>query len=261
MGIVNDLRKWLLIPGTVTTYTSPTVFTSLDFAGMINDSLIGYWVVVLSKYNGGAFGTGAPKYEGRMITDYDTSGAITHNAFSVILALGDEVLIVSPLIYETMTIKGGGYSIQDIMDEHAAELDLAEVRTIASPVTLTAAVQYIYQNTPGTPFLFTGGFMNIVTGAWATLESVTITVDVMIDGVNWRNAWTGIFSLALGYPGDAAHPIALAVPSPVITLLQQGMPQSFDNNGNGVRVGIVQTVEGAAYHTWAHSFLDAVRGS
>jgi hypothetical protein len=135
MGIVNDLRKWLLIPGTVTTYTSPTSFTSLDFAGMINDSLIGYWVVVLSKYNGGAFGTGAPKYEGRMITGYTTAGVITHNAFSVILALGDEVLIVSPIIYEIMTIKGGGYSIQDVMDELAAELDIAR-----GTATVTAVV-------------------------------------------------------------------------------------------------------------------------
>lgn len=128
------------------------------------------------------------------------------------------------------------------------ELLAKEVRTIPSLVTLKNLVQYVYQNSPGYPFYFSGGFMNRATGAWAGGESVTITVDVKIDGTNWINVWT---KTIVAEP----NPVGLAVPADANSALLN-IPKGFYNNGGGVRVGIVQTVMGAGYHTWNHSFID-----
>lgn len=154
-------------------------------------------------------------------------------------------------------IQGGTVSLQTLQDNDAAELDLAEVRTIASPVTLTANYQYIYSEAPGVPFFFAGGFLTQVSGAWAGGESVDIDVEVKIDGTNWVQAWLRTLAAA-------ASPLAVAVPADSTSLVATtllNIPKGFYNAGGGVRVGIRQTVEGAGFGVWNHSFLDAVRGT
>ena len=154
-------------------------------------------------------------------------------------------------------IQGGTTSLQDLANNDAAELDIAEVRTIASPVTLTANYQYIHTQSPGVPFYFAGGFVSQATGAWAGGESVTIVVEVMIDGTNWDDIWSLVITAALA-------PTTLAVPSHgtgLVATTLLNLPFGFYNNGGGVRVGIKQTVEGAGFGTWVHSFINAVRGT
>ena len=150
-------------------------------------------------------------------------------------------------------LQGGARTLETLGVDHDSVLDIAQVRTLTSPVTLTSALQYIYSNAPGTPFYFSGGFISPATGAWATGESVTVVVEVKFDGTNWRTVWSATFTAA-------PTMVAAAVPADAATALLN-IPKGFYNNGNGVRVGIQQTVEGAGYHTWAHSFIDAVRGA
>jgi hypothetical protein len=157
------------------------------------------------------------------------------------------------ILTDLTAIQGGARTIESLGLDHDASLDIAQVRTIASPVTLTSALQYIFSSTPGTPFYFAGGFISRATGAWATSESVTVIVEVKFDGTNWRTVWTATFT------AEPAQ-VAAAVPADADTALLN-IPKGFYNNGDGVRVGIQQTVVGAGYHTWAHSFIDAVRGA
>ena len=165
-------------------------------------------------------------------------------------AYSEIITDVSPLI---AGLQGGARTLENLGLDHDAVLDIAQVRSIASPVTLTAALQYIYSNAPGTPFYFAGGWISPATGAWATGEAVTVVVEVKFDGTNWRTVWTESFTAA---PAQ----VAVAVPADAATALLN-IPKGFYNNGDGVRVGIKQTTEGAGYHTWAHSFIDAVRGA
>ena len=226
-------------------------FNAYQLKDLGNNLFRGWYVYCIWDVAGGG---AAPQGEFRLITDYvSATGLFTHNAFSAALAGNDRVLIISPVLYEIMTIRGGAETLQSLMDEHLASLDLAEVRTIASPVTLTAIVQYIYTNSPGSPFYFAGGFVNRATGAWAGGESVTVNVEAQIDGATWIEIWTITFAAE-------PAPVLAAIPAHANSALLN-IPFGFYNRGDGVRVGIVQTVEGAAFHTWDHSFIDGVRGN
>ena len=159
--------------------------------------------------------------------------------------------LVSAVTAAMALLQGGSRTLESIGLDLDTNLDLAQVRSISSPVTLTASLQYIFTNAPGTPFYFAGGFVSPATGAWAGGESVTISLEVKFDGTNWRTVWTKVIT--------AAPPqVAVAVPADAATALLN-IPKGFHNNGDGVRVGIQQTAVGAGYHTWAHSFIDAVR--
>ena len=244
-------QQGLVFFGDVTGVTDLNNFESTDLAGREDDFFRGWWAMCVRDDGGGS---AAPQGEYRLITDYTSvGGAIEHNSFSVIMVAGDQVQLIHPLLYEILTIRGGGETLQSLMDELTAMLDLAEVRTIASPVTLTGVVQYIYTDSPGTPFKFTGGFVNRKTGGWGGGESVTVNVEVQIDGATWIEIWTITFAAE-------PSPVLAAIPSHANSALLN-IPFGFTNRGDGVRVGIVQTVEGAAFHTWEHSFLDEVRSS
>ena len=161
--------------------------------------------------------------------------------------------LVSAVAAAMALLQGGSRTLESLGLDLDTNLELAQVRSIASPVTLTGSLQYIFTNAPGTPFYFAGGFVSPATGAWATGESVTIVIEVKFDGTNWRTVWTATFTAA-------PTRVAVAVPADGSTALLN-IPKGFYNNGDGVRVGIVQSVVGAGYHTWAHSFIDAVRSA
>ncbi|KKN74863.1 hypothetical protein LCGC14_0386120 [marine sediment metagenome] len=79
--------------GKVTTATSVTVFASTDLIGQDNDAFPGWYVYVLQADNG------APENETQPMSDYISStGAITHTAFTVQLAVGDWVVLLHPSI-------------------------------------------------------------------------------------------------------------------------------------------------------------------
>ena len=154
-----------------------------------------------------------------------------------------------------LNVQGGAYTIQDLMEEHLANLDFARVQTIASPVTLSAAIQYVYQRAAGAhPFYFAGGFFSWNAGAWVGGETVDINVQTSADGVNWVNLWTAVQL--------AAAPLMLevAIPHEAMTALLN-LPKGFYvGSQNGVRVGIIQNAVGAGWHVVSHNFVDGIRG-
>jgi len=251
-GVVSSIanRAGMVWRVPVTTATSTTVFAASDLINLTdgNNDLVGWWIYVVWDAGGAS---AAPEGEYRQITDYvDSTGTVTHNAFSAQLALTDVVLIIPPFLYESTASRGGATTLQAINTEQRAGLDFARVQTIASPTTLSAAVQAIYSNTNGRPFFFGGGTISWDSGAWAGGESVTVNVDTKTDGSNWENLWT-ITLVA------AAAPLTLGVPSDANSALLN-VPQGFWNDGSGVRVTAQQTVEGADFGVISHSFVDGV---
>jgi len=151
--------------------------------------------------------------------------------------------------------RGGAESLESLDDELDAMLDFARVQTIASPVTLTNAIQYIYQRTAGAhPFYFAGGFFSWDSGAWAGGETVDINVQTSADGTNWVNMWTAVQLAA------APAMLEVAIPHEAMTNLLN-IPKGFwVGSQNGVRVGIIQNAVGAGWHVVSHNFVDGVRG-
>lgn len=156
-------------------------------------------------------------------------------------------------LFAIAALRGGAQTLQNIVDNQQAMLDFARIQTIASPVTLTGAAQYIYSRAGSSrPFFFAGGWFSQDSGAWATGEDVTVTVQLTVDGTNWETAW----SLNLV---AAASPLSIAVPSGYSEDPTLNIPIGFWVGSNcGVRVGIIQNVEGAGYGVWSHNFVDGV---
>ena len=123
-------------------------------------------------------------------------------------------------------------------------------RTLTSPVTLTGALKYVYQQVLSRPFYYGGTHLSWNSGAWATAESVTANIDIMVDGVNWENMWTVTRAAA-------SAPLSVYIPYIVDASLVRN-PFGFWVDGTGIRVGIVQTVVGAGYHVISHSTIEGL---
>ena len=125
-----------------------------------------------------------------------------------------------------------------------------EIQTIASPLTLTAAIQYVYQKTLDRPFYFAGCFLSWDSGTWTNSESITITVDLKVDGTNWENFWTETLTAANA-------PLTTTIPN-IVDANSRRNPQGFWVDGSGIRIGIQQTVEGDGFHVLSHVALQGI---
>lgn len=129
-------------------------------------------------------------------------------------------------------------------------LVFSSVQTIASPITLTGDIQYLYEKTLDRPFFFAGCFLSWDSGAWITSESVTVTVDLKVDGVNWENFWTQTYT-------SANAPLTTVIPN-IVDADARRNPQGFWVDGSGIRVGIQQTIVGAGYHVISHAAIQGI---
>lgn len=242
----------LCYSGTVTTATSTTAFAAVNFIQTEDDVFNGYWLYVQQADDA------APQREWRQISDSTgATGAIVHPAFTAQLATGDIVLAVHPVIHQILTMQGGPDSVATLASDNQAGLDFATVQTIASPVTLTGSIQYVYsQAGKDRPWYFAGGFFSQDSGAWTSGVTVDINVQLTVDGTNWANCWNAVQLAA------ASTSLELAVPHEANTALLGGIPRGFwVGAGVGVRVGIVQDAEHDGWQVWSHNFVDGVSGN
>jgi len=169
-------QQGLIYFGDVTTYTDVNTFASLNLAGY-EDGFFENWYVYCVRDDAGA--SAAPQNEYRLVTAYvSVTGTFTHNALSVAMEVGDQVQLIHPLLYEVLTIRGGAYTLQDIMDEHAAEFDYSK-----GPVTVTldGTEQSVYDSTSVFPFH--------VKGLWIGMENMVAADGIVIKLYNdWDDA-------------------------------------------------------------------------
>lgn len=101
-------QQGLVYFGDVTTFTDLNNFASTNLSGRENDYFVG-WYVMCVRDDGGA--SAAPQGEYRLITDYvSATGAFVHNAFTAILAVGDQVLIIHPRVFRAILTTTGTFS-------------------------------------------------------------------------------------------------------------------------------------------------------
>lgn len=124
----------------VTTFTNATHFKADDLAGYGDDFFANSkWYVFVARDSGGA--SAAPDGELQPISDYTSSdGTFEHTAFTVNLAVGDEVLILHETIGSIIINTG---LISNIFDLVNAILTLTET---GGTLTTTGAVQNVYIN-------------------------------------------------------------------------------------------------------------------
>ncbi|MDP2660211.1 MAG: hypothetical protein Q8R28_05740, partial [Dehalococcoidia bacterium] len=109
---------------TVSTATSTVAFSAIDIAGKGNAFFVGWDIVPV--WDAGGAGA-APQGEEQPCSAYiSATGAFVHTAFTAQLAVTDKVLLIHPRIANLIRlIQGGAGTIQGVLDNQAAELDLA----------------------------------------------------------------------------------------------------------------------------------------
>ena len=130
--------------GKVTTATSATAFTSSDLIGWSANAMPGWWIYCFQADNA------APEGEYRGMLTCSDAGAITHNAFSAQLAVGDWVMLVPPHAFEAMAMRGGAVTIQDLLDNQQAMLDVA--RGTSGAVTVDGGEDNLYDESDTNEF-------------------------------------------------------------------------------------------------------------
>ena len=133
----------LAMYGKVTTYTDTTHFKMSTLSGQFGNDFFNNWYVYVVRDAGGA--GAAPQGEApKPISDYTSSdGTFVHTAFTVPLAVGDEVLILQEAIASVIT---SSTTVNNIFDLVNAILTLTET---GGTITTNGALQTLYiNNTP-----------------------------------------------------------------------------------------------------------------
>jgi len=237
----------LVYYGVVTTYTDANNFETTDITGFGDDFFVGWRVNCL--WDGGGAGA-APQGEYALCTNYvSATGAFTHNAFSAILAEDDKVLLIHPVLYEILTIKGGAHTIEDIWDNQMAQLDRA-IQT--NEFTCDGNENDIYnEDGGGEPFDFDCGWIDFTGANAGAGENTTINIYTTDEAGNERLVWTAVY-------------LAAGVPSPA----RVQIPNSDDgcdiklplHNISGVRITEQQALVGGGWNTLYGEFYDSKVG-
>lgn len=264
IGAVNSLvalakqgaKQSLFLLADVTTFTNANNFAALDLVGYENDFFGGGaagWYVFVVRDAGGA--GAAPTGEYRLVTDYvSATGGIVHNAFSANLAVGDQVMLIHPMLYEILTIRGGAETLESLDDELDAMLDLAGGDALT--LLMTGAQQTIYQEPAAPPaahpFYFAGLKIDWTGLNFGAAEDTSIRFYEMVDGTNWRLVSTEVF-------------LAAALPVPVITYHPRNAVTDIQPTPGyfrqGVRITAQQNAVGGGWNTLSYCRIDAVRGT
>lgn len=243
-------KQTLFVLADVTGWTDANNFASTDLAGYENDFFAGWYVFVV-RDDGGA--SAAPQGEYRLATDYvSATGAMVHNAFSANMAVGDQVMMIHPMLFEILTIRGGAETLESLDDELDAVLDLARNPDSGSTV-MDGTEQTLYEESDTVPWEFHGGYLDWTGANFGAGEDTTVKVYIkVVSGGTYRLIYSEVF-LAAALPAQVCTPH----PRDVNTQVVPGRLM----NVYGVKVTAQQAAIGAGWNTLVHEWFDAKRGS
>lgn len=150
------------------------------------------------------------------------------------------------------SLRGGAGSIQQLLDEHAAQLDLARSPQSGAYTHAGALLTPYTQNGGGHPFYFAGAYIDWTGCNFGAGENTTVTVDIsIVAGPTWRNLYTEVF-------------LAAALPTPIVTPIPRQTNTDIEPirlyNVYGVRIQMIQAAIGGGWNTVQVEIFDAVRG-
>ena len=229
----------MMFTGTpVTNAVGVNDFQASALVGISETSLVGWWVQCVWDAGGAA---AAPQGEWRQVTAYaSATGQFTHAAFTAALVNGDRIKIVPPEVYEALTIRGWANTIQSVMDEFAAVLDLARSAQ-SGTLTLDGTEQTLYEETDTSPFEFGGGKVDLFNQAAGDTVILRQYVKIKAGGVYRLETDDTVNT----YAGVQTVPI-----------------KRFDRQYNvyGIKITIEHTVVAAAFDV-DHEWFDLKRGA
>ena len=233
--------------GFVTTFTGANDFISTHLAHYGDDYFAGWYVGCIWDAGGAA---AAPQGEFRLITGYvSLTGAVTHNAFSANLTAGDKVIIISPVLYEILTIRGGAETLESLDDELDAMFDFGGGD--AETLLMDGTEQTIYETT-GSSFIYSFNGLWI---DWSGLnfgagEDTEIKFYLKVDGTNYRLVSTETF-------------LAAALPVPVITMHPRNantdVVPAMQVFKQDLKITAEQLAVGGGYNTLTYNWIDGKR--
>jgi len=243
-------QQGLIYFGDITTAANVTSFASTNLIGY-EDGFFDNWYAYIVRDDAGAHA--APQNEYRLISAYTTAaGTFTIAAFSAAHIVGDQVMIIHPMLYEILTIRGGAYTIQDVMEEHQAQLDIAEYSTVS--IVCDGTEQTLYEVTGSShPYFFGGGYVDFTAANFGAGEDTTVKVKVKTDGTAYTVVYEETF-LAAALPANPGP----AVPFPR-TVNTQTTPDTFYTKQD-VIITITQAAVGGGFNTLDYRIIDAQRG-
>lgn len=186
----------------------------------------------------------APTFVGSTFYETDTGRTYLWNGVA---------WVVMPV--HILNVQGGAYTIQDLMEEHLAHLDLARSPQSGTYTFVGAALVTIYEQADDHPWIFYGGYIDWTGCNFGAGENTTVNLDMIIaPGGAYRNVWTHVY-------------LAAALPVPIL----QRIPHIEDAAGHsaasgplenvyGVRVQVSQAAIGGGWNTIDHEWFDEVRG-
>jgi len=135
--------------GDITAVDAGVSSTIADLIGWEDDYFAGWWMMIV-RDDGGA--GAAPQGEYRQITSYtSSSGLMNHTAFSAADAVGDQAMLIHPLLYGLFaaTRGSGPRSLETLGQEQDAELDVARGKYTK---TMTGSEDDLYGESSDTEF-------------------------------------------------------------------------------------------------------------
>lgn len=256
---IKDIFRGMAFLGTITAVTDTKNFTVAALAGKGNDFFVDYEAHVVWDAGGAS---AAPQGEHQTVSDYvSTSGLFTiDTAYTAAIAVNDIILFVHKefgLTYERLeAIQGGAYSIQAIMDELLAFLDLARSPD-SGTTTMDGTEKTLYEEDGGGhPFDYFGtciDFTGLNAGAG---EDTTVKIYKKIEnGGSYILLW------------ESSAYLAAAVPDPPL----RKVPNDQDAHNNekvplplksvyGIKVTATQDAEGGGWNDLDHETFDSKRG-
>jgi len=111
--------------GDITAVSAGVSSTIADLIGWEDDYFLGWWMMIV-RDDGGA--GAAPQGKYRQISSYtSTTGLLNHTAFSAADVVGDQAMLIHPLLYGLFaaTRGSGARSLETLGEEQDADLDVA----------------------------------------------------------------------------------------------------------------------------------------
>jgi len=154
-----------------------------------------------------------------------------------------------------LNVQGGAYTIQDLMEEWLATLDLAGGESLTLLMDGNEQILYEYPaaaDVPGVhPFYFAGLKIDWTGLNFGALEDTSIRFYEIVDGVNLRLISTEVF-------------LAAALPVPVVTYHPRNANTDIQPTPGyyrqGIRITAQQGAAGGGWNTLSYSRIDAIRG-
>ncbi len=165
--------------GDITAVSAGVSSTIADLIGWEDDYFLGWWMMIV-RDNGGA--GAAPQGEFRQISSYtSTTGLMNHTAFSAADVVGDQAMLIHPLLYGLFaaTRGSGPRSLETLGEEQDADLDVA--RGTSGAVSVDGGEDNVYNESNDNEFVLLE--LRVDLNNMAEGDTITFKVYTTEDGV------------------------------------------------------------------------------